>query len=65
LRDLDPEAYAAEYEDCDCDILVVACRLTNTFTDFETVYDDDGAVISSIAIVSCEYGGCGVEVDLE
>lgn len=65
LRDLDPEAYAAEYEDCDCDILVVACRLTNTYNDFVTVYDDDGNVVSSETIVSCEYGGCGVEVDLE
>ena len=65
LRDLDSEAYASEYEDCDCDILIFLCRLTDTYTDFVTVVADDGTEISSEVIVSCEYGGCGVEVDLE
>ena len=50
--------------DCDCDILIVLCKLTNTYTDFINVIDDDGNVLSTETIVSCEYGGCGAEIDL-
>lgn len=64
LRELDSAAYAAESEECDC-ILVVMCSLTDTHTDFITKYADDGTVLSHEAIVSCAYGKCDVEIDLD
>lgn len=61
--ELDPEAYAAASDDCGC-LLITLCKLTGTFTDFISVIGDDGNVVSTETIVSCEYGGCGVEIDL-
>ena len=42
---------------------IITCLRAHT--DFETVYADDGTVLSHEAIVSCAYGKCDVEIDLD
>lgn len=63
LREINPEAYAEEREECEC-ILIAACRFSRASVDYIMEVTDAGDVVRHVSITTCHYDGCDASYEL-
>ena len=63
-RELNPDLYAQQKAECECDILISVCLLDDTYQDVIKEVNTEGEVVRILTITTCHYRGCRTKVKL-